>query len=104
MMLHDIIKEAGLKPCVFPKCSKIQITLYDGKDRELNQCVYATQLFAENLKSKVNFHNFLCYLENENVESMNVKIDVTHVIVYYKTPNSIAFSRVKPMDPLDYME
>ena len=97
MTLDTIIKEAGLRPCKFPRSSLIQVHLYNDEDQELDTAHYARELFADNTKSAVEFFNFLCYLEEKTPSpSMNIKIDEHYVTVFYKTSQAYSFKRTAP--------
>ena len=106
MKFAEIIRNAGINPEDFPKSSNIEIHLYDGKNRESTEetVKYAKPLFEENDSSLKNFKSFLTGIEQEDVSSMNVKVDIDFVILFYKTPRSIIFPRKPSMDPMDYME
>lgn len=107
MKFATIIRAANHNVGFFQKCDAISITLYDGKDRVVNCDVhYAEPLFKHNLKSFREFGQLLREWELEGIcpTSMNVKIDIDHVILFYKTPQAKIFPRKAPMDPLDYMD
>lgn len=91
-----IIKEAGFAPEGFPNASEIPITLFDEKDRiiEDKSLHFFERLFAHCPGSSIKFYNFLNKLEDGNtVQSMAVKIDASSVCVFYKTPNARIFLR-----------
>ena len=106
MKFAEIIREAGLNACEFKKTSDITIHLYDGKNRiDTEDTVhYIEPLFKHNEASFLNFKNFLTGLEKETIESMNVKIDIDTVILFYKSPRAIVFFRNPSMSSLDYMD
>lgn len=97
MKFAEIIREAGLNPSEFKKCSDIPAVLYDGKDRvESKETVhYIEPLFEKNPGSLWNFKSTLISLENENIESINVKVDIDSVVLFYKTGRATVFSRRK---------
>ena len=105
MKFAEIIKNAGLDPKQFPNCSIIDISLYDGKDRieESETVNYAKPLFEEYPSSLKAFETFISGIEQGNVTSMLVKIDVNSVVLFYKTLRPVSFLR-KSIDPLDYMD
>ena len=90
-----IIKEAGSRRILFPHSSKIDIVLYDSKDRKIQEEVHFSKpLFADNIYSASKFYNFLNFLEeSEPVSSMNIKIDEDYLIIFYNTPQAIFFKR-----------
>lgn len=108
MKLAVILREAGVSSEDYKKCSEIPVVLYDRKDRidSKEDIQFVEALFTHNEKSFTDFQNFLRNLENQPVlpESLNVRIDESHVIVFYKTPNVRFFSRKKSLEPLDYMD
>ena len=106
MKFAEVIREAGLNPCNFENSSNIDISLYDGKDRVSSEedIHYAEPLFKNNEGALKNFNGFLTGLEKETIESMNIKIDINSVILFYKTPRAIVFLRNPPMNPIDFME
>jgi len=106
MKFAEIIINSGIDLCKFKKVGNIDITLYDAKDRiSCEENVhYVEPLFKHNEGSLKNFENFLTGLERETVDSMNVKVDISSVVLFYKTPRAIVFSRRISMHPLDYME
>ena len=106
MKFAEIIRNAGLEVARFPNCANINIRLYDGKDRvnSAESVEYTRPLFVENPNSLNKFFNFLTGLEKENVTSMNVKVDVDSVVVFYQNPRAKVFLRKKPMNPIDYMD
>ena len=104
MKFDKIIKEAGFESCKFPRCSNIDVTLFDENDDKCEDIHFTRHLFSENPKSKINFFNFLCFLENEPVTSMNIKMDEDFLIVFYQSPKAYPFRKSAPLDPIDYME
>jgi len=106
MRFSEIIRNAGLDVSRFPNCANIHIRLYDGKDRVSSEesVEYVRPLFVENPNSLKQFFNFLTGLEKENVTSMNVKVDVDSVVLFYQNPRAKVFPRKKTMDPIDYMD
>ena len=106
MKFAEIIRNAGLDVSRFPNCANIPIRLSDGKDRVISSesVEYVRPLFVETPNSLKQFFNFLTGLEKENVTSMNVKVDVDSVVLFYKNPRAKVFLRKKPMSPLDYMD
>lgn len=100
MTLDTIIKEAGLKACQFPKASNISVEVFDGKNQRLSEVHYIEEIFSKNEKSKVEFFNFLNYLEANMIESMKLKIDEDFVNVYYGT-SSFSFRRSQSGNPID---
>ena len=106
MLFGEIIRNTGIDPEDFPKSSNIEIQLYDGKDRVSTEetVKYAKPLFEERNCSLKNFKSFLAGLEQEDLTSMNVKVDINCVLLFYKTPRAIIFLRNPSMNPIDYME
>ena len=111
MKFAEIIRNADIAlscPARFEKIRSIDINLYDGKDRISNDKTieFVEPLFKENPDAYANFYAFIVGLENDKdiPAEMNVKIDISAVILFYKTPRAIAFLRKPPMDPMDYME
>lgn len=106
MKFDKIIREAGFRSCQFPKCSQIEVKLYDDEDNISSESDihFSKKLFADNPKSATSFFNFLCFLEKKPVMSMNVEIDEHYLIVFYKSPQAESFRRTEPMDPIDYMD
>lgn len=106
MKFAEILKNAGMNPQNFPKSSEIKTFLYDGKDRISSEenINYVEPFFKHNDGSFLNFQHFVNGIEQETIESMNVKVDITSVILFYKTPRAIVFLRNPSMNPIDYME
>ena len=106
MKFAEIIRNAGLDISRFPKCASIQIRLYDGKDRVISEKTveYMKPFFAENISCLKRFKKFLNQLENESITSMNVKVDVGTVVLFYQNPRATIFLRTPAMNPLDYMD
>ena len=106
MKFAEIIKNSGLKTEDFPKSSKIEIELYDGKERLSTEesVKYGSPLFEERPIILENFKAFIAGLEKEEIAKMNVKIDINSVVLFYKTGRAISFPRVLPLDPLDYAD
>ena len=113
MKLATVLREAGVCTRVFPGCSEIDIVLYDGKDRIVEDDVhYVESLFAKNIEVFDEFFDFIDELDSEAILTMNVKIDEEYVILFYKTSRAKCFRRkpvenpvgVPPMDPIDYMD
>ena len=109
MKFAEIIREAGIDiscPARFPKISCMEVHLYDGKDRVSSEesVKFVEPLFKENPNSHANFYAFIVGLENEKdtPKEMNVKIDISSVILFYKDPRAIAFMRTPRPDPLDW--
>ena len=108
MKFAEIIRNADINwacPNHFPKVHSIEVHLYDGKDRISSEekVNFAEPLFKENPDSYANFYAFIVGLENEKdtPKEMNVKIDISSVILFYRTPRAISFLRIQPMDPMD---
>jgi len=107
MKFAEIIRNAGLNPQCFSRCTDIEINLYDGKDRvSSDETVrYIEPLFKENNGSLKNFQHFLSCLEDEDIISMNVKVDICSVVLFYKTNRSIIFLRnPSSMKPIGFMD
>ena len=102
MKFAQIISLTGLDPQPFPKCSEIEVSVYDGKDRihSGEMIFFVEYLFKKNETSLARFHNYLSNLEKENISSMNVKIDENSVVLFYKTARAQLFLR-NSTDPLD---
>ena len=105
MLFGEIIKNTGINLEDYPKSSNIEIHLYDGKERISNEKTisFVKPLFEEREASLQNFKNFLAGLEQEDVSSMNVKVDIDSVILFYKSPRAIIFLRNPSLDTMDYM-
>ena len=106
MKFATIIQKAGLNKDVFPKCSQIPVIVYDRKDRvylaiNLN---FVMPLFEENRNSFIEFSHFLEKLEKDPPSTLDVKIDEASVVLFYKKPQEKVFSRIKSLDPIDYMD
>lgn len=106
MKFATILREAGFSIRHFKKCAEIPVILYDGKDRiESNDDIhFVEKLFANNSKSFMDLYDYLRSMEKNPPESINVKIDDSAVVFYYKTPNARIFSRKTSMEPIDYMD
>lgn len=106
MKFAEVIREAGLNPCNFENSSNIDISLYDGKDQISSEesIHYVEPFFKNNEGALKNFKGFITGLEKETVESMNIKIDINSVILFYKTTRAIVFLRNPPLDPMDYRD
>ena len=106
MKFAEIIRNTGLNPDDYKKSSNIHATLYDGKNRISSEetVTYIKPLFEENEGAFKNFKNFLIGLENEEIESINVRVDMDAVVLFHRTPRAIVFLRRPSMDPIDYME
>lgn len=106
MKFAEIIRNAGLNPENFKNSANIKIHLYDGKDRvdSAETVHYIEPFFKNNESSLLNFKNFLIGLEKENIDSMNVKVDINSVVLFYKTSRVIIFLRNPSMNPIDYMD
>ena len=104
MKFAVILREAGVCSRIFPNCAEIPVVLYDGKDRISTEedVKFATPLFEENSESFNDFFNFVDRLDaNPDYTSINVKIDVGHVIIHYRTPEAKVFLRKDPINPCD---
>ena len=102
----SIVNAVRLNPNDFPNFSKTVVNLYDGKDRinEHESVKYVENIFAKNEKESKRFANWLNSLEKSPVSPIDILIDETHVIVFYKTSHSKVFSRIpSSMDDLDFM-
>ena len=108
MKFTEIIRNSDItfaRSVQFPKVHSIEVHLYDGKDRihPEDTIQFVEPLFKENPASHANFYAFIVGLENEKEipKEMNVKIDISSVVLFYKTPRAITFLRIPPMDPMD---
>lgn len=105
MKFGEILREAGIEAKNFPKCAEISVTLYDRKDRVIDREIhFVEKLFVQNEESFAKFKHFLEILEKEDISEMNVRIDEFNVILFYKSSDILFFSRMKKVDPLDYMD
>ena len=106
MKFAEIIRNAGLNPKDFEKVSNIPTTLYDGKNRICSEetVTFIQPFFKENHYSLKNFKDFLIGLEKEEIDSLNVRVDIDSVILFYRTPRAIVFLRHPNLDPMDYMD
>ena len=106
MKFATILREAGICERHFPISSEIEIRLFDGDDEfETQEDVhYNEPLFVNNNDSYNKFFDLADKLDFDPVMSMDIKIDKNYVIVFYGTPEQIAFRRANSMQPLDYME
>lgn len=103
----SIINAVRLNPNDFPNFSKTLVNLYDGKDRinKHKSVKYVNNIFAKNEKEGNRFTNWLISLEKTPIPFINILIDETHVIVFYKTSNAIVFSRIPSfMESIDFMD
>ena len=100
MRFATILREAGFSSKEFKNCAEIPIVLYDRKDRIISDDVhFVDKLFRDNQASYEKFYAFLITLEKgPSVSSMDVKIDETSVILFYKSPNFRIFSRMSFLD------
>lgn len=104
IQLSDIIKAIGGSEKEYPSAN---IRLFDGKGREVTSqsVAYAHPLFVENPSAKSRFENALeASLNTPCNEPVRIQIGVNSVVLNYKTPNARTFMRMRPLDPLDYME
>ena len=106
MKFAEIIRNAGLTPEKFPNCADIEWHFYDGKDRLSSEesVQYVEPFFKNNEASLRNFCGFITGIEKEAIHSMNVRVDIDAVVLFYKTPRAITFLRNPTMNPLDYMD
>ena len=104
MKFATIMREASISEKFFPKCTEINVVLYD-EDDEINTTAdvkFVRPLFEDNLDSFKRFFKFVEDLNsNPNCSSINVLITEHHVVVHHKTPKAISFRRTAPLDPLD---
>ena len=105
--LYEFIREAGMSPEDYPNASQIPVTLYDRKDRlvENSTIHFEKNLFVNNEKSKLAFKVFLEACENNlPTAPISMKIDENAVVVYMANAKPQHFSRLPQLDPLDYMD
>ena len=95
MTFANIIREAGGSAKSFPKASNISVTLYDGDTSIIasESVYYDKPLFAHNRMEQSRFFKHLRELEQQPVDSMNVRIDAKCVVLYYKSPKAMFFAR-----------
>lgn len=79
MKFEKVIAAAGLKPNDFPEVSKIEVEVFDWKNREIKEedFVFAEPIFANNLSSINDFSDFL---KNFNTEANTIH----HIILFEK--------------------
>lgn len=106
MKFATILREAGICERHFPISSEIEIRLFDGDDElEMQEDVhYNEPLFVNSMDSYNKFFDLVDKLDSDSVISMDIKIDENYVIVFFGTPQQIAFRRAATMQPLDYMD
>jgi hypothetical protein len=106
MKFAVIIRNAGLNPMKFPNCADIECHLYDGKDRLHSEesVQYTEPFFNSNEASLRNFCEFITNIKTEDTPSIDVKVDISSVVLFYNTSRAVLFIRNKSMDPIDYMD
>ena len=103
----SIIKAVRLVPTDFPNFCKTTVNLYDSKDRidNSNSVTYVANLFAKNEEEGKKFTDWLKFLEKNPVSNINILINETHVIVFYKSSRSKIFSRMpSSMNDFNFMD
>jgi len=101
MKFATILREAGFSIEEFAKCAEIPITLYDRKNRIIDDenLHFCEKLFQYNDVSVLRFERFLQELENGlSVDYMDIKINESHVIILRKGHTPKIFSRIKFLD------
>ena len=104
MTLATIMREAEIPTEKLEKIAQMPITLYDGKDRvmEDEDVHFAEPLFKHYQVARKQVQTFLALLQNYPLdEHMNVKIDEYSVSLFYQNPHCRIFLR-KPYNPMDF--
>lgn len=104
MKFAVILREAGYNTEEFKECAKIDVVLYDRKQRidTAEDLHFAEKLFANSEHSYKRFYAFLQTMEKEPVQSMNMMISENFVVLFHKSPNVKLFPRTTPLCPIDF--
>lgn len=102
MKLANIIKNSGLDTIEFKRSSEIPITLYDRKNRIIDDpdIKFVKFLFEDNDSSFERFHELLKEIEKttDTISSIEVKIDEFCVVLRIPGKGFHIFSRVQKID------
>lgn len=107
MKFATIMREAGIAEKLFPESAKIDVILYEEFDEIYPEedVKFIKPLFEENQDSFKKFFNFVEELNsNPDFPSINIFITEHHVVVHYKTHNSMVFRRSPFPDPLMFAD